>query len=349
MKRYRYLITCPAGLESILLSELRCLDPGVLVDTTLSGLVSFASALGPEAVLGLRGASNAFSILSEQGFPSVAKSGGGMPDPAKLLMKALASEKTFRDLGPGLAGKGFRLMLSSENALVSVDRQVLARAEERISGETGMQSSRSKAEAEFWLLARNEGRAYFCLRLSARRSTERDLEKGELKPEIAHAMCALAGPVAGERLLDPFCGSGAIALECAAGFPGVEMLSCDVDGEKAARVASRIRGRAGLSARQADFFDSDSFPRASFSAIVTDPPWGAFSALDDPAEFYRGFARRCSELLMDGGRLVALSGAKEDCLSGLAAEPSFEILRRIDLLVSGKKALLCLCRKRGGD
>jgi tRNA G10 N-methylase Trm11 len=162
-------------------------------------------------------------------------------------------------------------------------------------------------------------------------------------------MCALAEPVAGERLLDPFCGSGAIALECAAGYPGVEMLSCDVDGEKAARVASRIKGLAGLLAGRADFFQADSFPQASFSAIVTDPPWGAFSELGDPEEFYRSFARRCSELLGRGGRLVVLSGAKEACLSALAAEPSFEILRRIDLLVSGKKALLCLCRKRGED
>jgi 23S rRNA G2445 N2-methylase RlmL len=345
MRPYRYLITCPAGLEVLAERELSGADPAASVDTRLSGLLSFKSALSGDALLDQRCASNLFRVLGEQGFPSGGK-GGRLPDPSAALLKFLSSEKTFRDFDPR-PGATFRVMLSSENSLVAPDRAALSRAEEAISAETGMRPSRAGADTEFWLLLRNEGRIYFGQRLSKRRATERDLEKGELKPEIAHAVCAAAALRPGERVLDPFCGSGSIPLECLESRPGIVATAGDSDGAKTARLAARIRRADALAIKTADFLDPASYPEESFDAVLTDPPWGSFAALEDSFGFYAAFVAACARVLKPGGRLVFLSGAKPECeaaFKGVSAK-GLELKERLDILVSGHKAAIWICAK----
>lgn len=345
MRPYRYLITCPAGLEVLAERELSRADPAASVDTRLSGLVCFKSALGEPGLLGLRCASNLFRVLGEQGFPSGGK-GGRLPDPSASLMKILSSEKTFREFDPR-PGASFRVMLSSENSLVAPGRDALARAEAAIGAETGMRHSRAGADTEFWLLVRNEGRIYFGQRLSRRRATERDLEKGELKPEIAHALCAAAALRPGDRVLDPFCGSGAIPLACLEAFPGVVATAGDSDRDKAERLRSGNGRERALTVKAADFLDPASYPEGSFDAVLTDPPWGSFAALEDSFGFYAAFLSACARVLVPGGRAVFLSGAKAECEAALkdASAGALRLEERVDILVSGRKAAIWICAK----
>ncbi len=359
-------------------------DKDALIDTSLSGLLCIQSPRREEDIPGIRAASNIFSILAESGFPGAGKAGpskagpaktgpakvvstkgmsaqGGslkspaahMPDPGALLVKFLASEKTLRDFPVERSGASFRIMVSVGNELRPVDRGILARAESLISENCGLRSSRSGADIEFWLIMRSEGRAYLCMRLSRRRATESDLERGELKPEIAQALCLLAAIKPGEKILDPFCGSAAIGRECLDTFEELGFDSGDIDSEKVKRAEAawlKTKGRGPkVQAHhffKADFFDTQAYQCESYHAIITDPPWGSFEGLSDPAGFYRGFATRCAKLLCPGGRLVFLSGAKEAAGLGIEAEPALELKERHEILVSGKKASLFLCVKR---
>jgi len=343
MRPYRYLITCPAGIEVLAERELAESDPLASVDTRLSGLLSFKSTLGDEKLLGQRCASNLFRVLGEQGFPSGGK-GGRLPDPSAALLKMLSSEKTFRDFDPR-PGSTFRVMLSSENSLVAPGREALARAEAAIGAETGMRPSRAGADSEFWLLVRNEGRIYFGQRLSKRRATERDLEKGELKPEIAHAICAAAALRPGNAVLDPFCGSGAIPLECLESYPGISATAGDSDAAKTSRLAARIGSGPALDVRTADFLDAASYPDESFDAILTDPPWGNFIALEDAFAFYAAFLSAGARVLKPGGRLVFLSGAKAECEAAFKGAEDLGLRERLDILVSGRKAAIWIGAK----
>jgi tRNA (guanine6-N2)-methyltransferase len=343
MRPCRYLITCPAGLEALAERELMGADSGVAVDTRLSGLLSFKSTLSTESLLNQRCASNLFRVLAEQGFPAGGRQ-GRLPDPSAALLKMLASEKTFRDCDPE-PGSTFRIMLSSENSLIAPEREALARAEEEIRAATGMKPSRAGADAEFWLLLRNEGRIYFCRRLSKRRATERDLEKGELKPEIAHALCLAARLRAGDRVLDPFCGSGAIPLECLESRSDITLTAGDVDGEKISRLKARVGMNPAIRAQTADFLAEDSYAPESFDLVLTDPPWGSFKGLDDAFGFYSNFVQASARVLAPEGRLVFLSGAKAECEAALGKSGTIALKERFDILVSGRKAALWVCVK----
>lgn len=345
MRPYRYLITCPAGLEVLAEKELKGADTGACVDTRLSGLLSFKSTLPAEGLLNQRCASNLFRVLGEQGFPAGGRQ-GRLPDPSAALLKMLASEKTLRDCDPE-PGSTFRVMLSSENALIAPEREALARAEESIRAATGMKPSRAGADAEFWLLLRNEGRIYFCRRLSKRRATERDLEKGELKPEIAHALCLAAELRPGERVLDPFCGSGAIPLECLRSRADIVLTAGDVDGGKIARLKARVGTNQAIALKTADFMDDRGYASEAFDVVLTDPPWGSFESLDDAFGFYSNFVRSSARVLAPRGRLVFLSGAKAECEAALGkpGTGAIALRERYDILVSGRKAALWICVK----
>lgn len=348
MRPDRYLITCPAGLEALLADSLLRADPGAVIDTRLSGLAVLRSSLPESVVVGQRCASNVFRVLGERGFPAGGK-GGRLPDPSAALLRALSADGVFRGFGAA-PGSTFRVMLSSENELIPPDRQALARAEAAIALGTGMSPRRAGADTEFWLILRGEGRIYFCQRLSRRRATERDLAKGELKPEIAFALAVAAGIRGGERILDPFCGSGAIPLECLDAFPDVEVVAGDADGEAVRRLEESARGKPRLRVLRADFLDPGAYPPASFAALLTDPPWGSFRDLADPLAFYSAFLRSCARVLSEGGKLAFISGAKEACAAALEAQAGqagerIALRARHDFLVSGKKAALWSCEK----
>jgi tRNA G10 N-methylase Trm11 len=77
-------------------------------------------------------------------------------------------------------------------------------------------------------------------------------------------------------------------------------------------------------------------------AIVCDPPWGEFEALEDPAGFYGRFCAEARRVLRRDGRLVMLSACKREAESALRL--GFALERRLDVLISGKKAAVFAAR-----
>lgn len=131
-----------------------------------------------------------------------------------------------------------------------------------------------------------------------------------LPPKLARAAVNLAQVVPGDRLLDPFLGTGALLAE--GGLLGGRLYGVDRD---AAMVRGALQNFAYLGvgaeellvgdARDVDFSDRS----VRFSAIVTDAPYGRSSSTGGAAtgELVGQTMRRWSDRLAPNGRVVLIT------------------------------------------
>jgi putative methyltransferase (TIGR01177 family) len=135
-----------------------------------------------------------------------------------------------------------------------------------------------------------------------------------LEPRLARALVNLAQVGPGDRVVDPFVGTGSLLLEAA--LLGAKTVGVDAN-------ATMIRGaldnfaHLGLAPemlRQADAAEAAAeFPPASFDALVTDPPYGRASGTrgERPDLLWSRVLRSWTEKVRPGGRLAVIvpSGA----------------------------------------
>lgn len=139
-----------------------------------------------------------------------------------------------------------------------------------------------------------------------------------LKPPVAAALIRMAlhrreihrpGSV---TFLDPFCGSGTIALEAARLFPAATVIASDRDSE-AVDGTRRNAEAAGLriSVAKCDARSLENIPDESVDFVVTNPPFGIRlgSALDFRA-FYRAVLAALARVLKANGRICILAGKR---------------------------------------
>ena len=133
-----------------------------------------------------------------------------------------------------------------------------------------------------------------------------------LKTSLAYAMLRLAELGSNEAgLLDPLCGSATIPILAAQQYPPMPIFGSDshADGLTGARENARA---AGLSDRvqllRANAHElARTFPRASFSAIVTNPPFGIqLSRKRNFYWLYSSLLRAFRAVLEPDGRVVML-------------------------------------------
>ncbi|XVV02557.1 TRM11 family SAM-dependent methyltransferase [Actinosynnema sp. CA-248983] len=147
-----------------------------------------------------------------------------------------------------------------------------------------------------WRVMVDGDRAVVGLRVAAkplhRRGYRRVSRPGALHPPVAAAMVRLAG--SGQRVVDPFCGTGTIAIEAA--LLGATVLGVDVE---PAAVAAGVVNTPGWLAGRVGWAvgDAGRLPVASGSVdlVVGNPPWG-------------GRWRRSVRSIGSGGRFCGCSG-----------------------------------------
>ncbi|WP_435748070.1 methyltransferase [Microbacterium sp. PMB16] len=182
-----------------------------------------------------------------------------------------------------------------------------------------------------------DGTAVVAVRLTAaplhRRPYKQATGPGTLHPPAAAALAMVAGVTADDRVFDPFCGDGTIAIETFLQHPGIAFGASDLD---PARVEN-ARQNAGRAGADVDFRVADAalIPWAELdaTAIITNPPWNNAVHAAGGAEASLDGVWRAARPALRGGRLCVLADAKlgiPERLDGLGYQVGFTTLIRLN-------------------
>ena len=332
-----YLAQCTAGLQDFIAGQL-VQDFNADIQHTEEGMVIFSGTKTNDVAY----VNNLFLILHSL-------KGGDMDS----LLAACARETSWHKTAQHSTIKGektFRLFLSDESRLVSADREKLDKLIGQVERQCRIEHSSHRPDTEFWLFRRRNGAAYFCKRLTKNRLTEKDLKPGELRPELAQILCLMSEPAAKDVFLDPFAGSGAIAL-MRKKWPYEMILASDIAPEKAQALKKKIpsAGKPVIT-HMADALKLDKIKDGFVDKVVTDPPWGLFDkSIKDVPAFYKKALQGLCRMVKPDGIIVMLTGQRE-LATDLAKQFSGELAleHRYDILVSGKKASIMKWRRTHG-
>ena len=335
-----FLAQCTAGLQDFVAEQLELDFSAVDIAHTEEGLVVFSGS-GID-VKNIPYTNNLFHVLQ----PLKSGSMDG-------LLTSCAHETRWHQTAQQSMSKNeksFRLFLSDENRLVSADHVKLDKLIWQIEQQCGLRHTSHRPDTEFWLFKRRGGTAYFCKRLTKNRMTEKDLKPGTLRPELAQTLCLMSEPSAKDIFLDPFAGSGAIALARKA-WPYEMMFVSDIAPEKVQLIKKNIpHTKKPIIVRTADALNLDKIEDGFIDKIVTDPPWGLFDkTIKDIPDFYKNALKEMCRVVKPDGLIVMLT-AQRELIADLSRHFSglISLEHRYDILVSGKKASIVKWRRSHG-
>jgi len=236
--------------------------------------------------------------------------------------------------------KSFRVIVSDQNNLVSVNNSVLSRLEKKIEKETGNYVNRVKPDIEYWILKRSEGIILFMERIGKHKSFDKTLNKGELRNDLCYFLNYLSVPNKNDIYLDCFCGSGAIIKNRIKMGDYNMIFGIDIEQSHIQKLRKAYK-KNNLIFKHTDFF-SFKFDDGFIDKIVTDPPWGIFEKIDNLPEFYQDFIDEATRILKKAGILVVLTACKDEMKQ---LKTDLTLIDTYDILVSGKKAIVCMFQK----
>ena len=238
-----------------------------------------------------------------------------------------------------LISKGsFRTRFVRENQFEKVDKKLVLKVEENVLKRSKLKIDRVSPSTEIWFDIRREGFAFCGQLISKREFTEKNLNKGELRPELAYLMCCFAEINENDVIAEPFCGYGSIPIQLAKKFHFLHLYVSDVDEEKitALKEKKQFKQNDFVSIDVQDAFSLKQIKDNSVDVIISDPPWGFFEDVGDISLFYDKMFCSFKRILKNDGKMIILS-ARKDELEYAAEKNNYKIIERVDTLVNGKK------------
>ena len=173
-------------------------------------------------------------------------------------------------------------------------------------------------ERRYWLARGRDGAEVLLREVAAvdrRASTARRMpllpfqRPVSLPPRLARAAANLARLRPGDRVVDPFVGTGALLAE--AGLLGARTYGLDID---PTMLRGALRNLSHLGVEAAALLEGDAAvvdfedPSLRFDALLTDPPYGrsSFSGGGRPDEVVERVVPRWAERVRPGGRVVVV-------------------------------------------
>ncbi|MCI5665272.1 MAG: methyltransferase [Spirochaetia bacterium] len=253
------------------------------------------------------------------------------------LVGAVSSEKKYYLINKGT----FRVRFQNENQFVKVDKNISKKAEETVLHNSKLHLDRLSPTTEIWYSIRREGFAFCGQLISKREFTEKNLNKGELRPEIAYLICCYADLNQDDVVAEPFCGYGSIPVQLIKKFRFQKLFASDIDKEKISinMQKKQLKDNPQIELSVNDAFVLPQIIDRSVDVVITDPPWGYFEQIDDIGEFYKKMFTSFKRILKENGRMIILS-ARKDEIEKAALEMNVQILSSLHTLVNGKKASL---------
>lgn len=239
-----------------------------------------------------------------------------------------------------LISKGsFRTRFVRENQFEKVDKKLVIKVEENVLKRSKLKIDRVSPSTEIWFDIRREGFAFCGQLISKREFTEKNLNKGELRPELAYLMCCFAEINENDVIAEPFCGYGSIPIQLVKKFHFLHLYVSDIDEEKITALKEKkyFKQNDFVSIDVQDAFSLKQIKDNSVDVIISDPPWGFFEDVGDIALFYDKMFCSFKRILKNDGKMIILS-ARKDELEYAAEKNNYKIIEKVDTLVNGKKA-----------
>lgn len=251
-----------------------------------------------------------------------------------FLVDKITKEKKYFLINKGT----FRIRFSKENQFVKVDKSLVQKSENFILKNSKLKIDRVNPSTEIWFTIRKENFSFCGQLISKREFTEKNLNKGELRPEIAYLICAFANIKSSDVILDSFCGFSSIPIQIAKKFNFTKLYISDIDKEKIeyAKTKKNLQNQNIMILVQ-DAFSLQNIQDNSISLIITDPPWGFYEEIQNIEEFYTKMFISFNRILTQNGRMIILSAKKEE-IENAASKQKIKIQRKLNTLVNGKKA-----------
>ena len=316
------------GFQHVVEKNLPQILAGVKILHVFDGLIHYQYAGDSHNLDKIIYFNNTFFVLKTM-------KGKGLNFPS--LVGAVSSEKKYYLINKGT----FRVRFQNENQFVKVDKNISKKAEETVLHNSKLHLDRLSPTTEIWYSIRREGFAFCGQLISKREFTEKNLNKGELRPEIAYLICCYADLNQDDVVAEPFCGYGSIPVQLIKKFRFQKLFASDIDKDK---ISINMQKKQLTDNPQIELSVNDAFvlPQIidrSVDVVITDPPWGYFEQIDDIGEFYKKMFTSFKRILKENGRMIILS-ARKDEIEKAALEMNVQILSSLHTLVNGKKASL---------
>lgn len=311
-----YFATFVTGCQEVIGKRLAKFPNGDLqVREIQDGLVIFFSSLSANQLSELRFLHNVYELLADTNEP-VDVSALPVPDLRGTFLVRVSEQNQPAKIPDGLR--------------------------QHIAVQSGAIFAAHQPDAQLLLLKRADGRVLWGRMLLRAGFKSRRIEQGELRPELAHILGLVAGLDTKDTVLDPFAGYGGIVREALQGFHVHEAIGVDLN----EHLIPHLKSIPRLTALHGDARQLAHIHTRSIDRVVTDPPWGEFTA-QDQGELHKLYLHALFQMhrvLRAKGAAVIVTSAP--FLPEVAAAAEFDIERQYPILVSGRKATIYKLRKQ---
>mgnify|MGYP006371393199 FL=1 len=289
------------GFQHVVEKNLPQILAGVKILHVFDGLIHYQYAGDSHNLDKIIYFNNTFFVLKTM-------KGKGLNFPS--LVGAVSSEKKYYLINKGT----FRVRFQNENQFVKVDKNISKKAEETVLHNSKLHLDRLSPTTEIWYSIRREGFAFCGQLISKREFTEKNLNKGELRPEIAYLICCYADLKQDDVVAEPFCGYGSIPVQLIKKFRFQKLFASDIDKEKISinMQKKQLKDNPQIELSVNDAFVLPQIIDRSVDVVITDPPWGYFEQIDDIGEFYKKMFTSFKRILKENGRMIILSARKDE-------------------------------------
>ncbi len=325
-----YISTFMTGFSDMIPEVIAKLLPGAKVLKVYDGLVNYYYN-GKEGMLEK-------VFVFNNTFLVIRKYQGKNYDLASMVQNILSIKQL------PMSRKSFRVRYSVNNQFVGMDKSYTRQIETKICRLTNAMIDRLSPQTEYWFIKRSENIGFFCRLLNKRKITEKELNKGELRPEFAYLMCMLGKPTKNTIVMDAFAGYGSIPKQLQENFKFKKMYISDLNPRLVNKLSRDFEKKPAIDVSLRDAKNLVGIANGSIDVIITDPPWGYYEQIDDIEQFYIDMLEEFNRVMKSNAKLILLSARKDEFESAIGSQP-FMIEKRIDTLVNGKKAGVYVIKK----
>lgn len=338
-----YVSTFISGLSEIVNSLIMKELPDVEIIQTFDGMIIYKTS-NLDKKSQLKFINNTFLLL---GLKRITAENSFNDDMRDLIKKLNLNYVIIKKHIKSLKKRNFKILTIDKNQPVSINYKLIEKLEKNIENNLNVYLNKRNPDLEFTFLRRSEGIMLFMLKLTYNRMTEKQLHKGELRPELAYSLVSLANLNEDKIIMDPFCGYGSIPKQIVKNYKYNMCFASDNDEIMIQKLKNEYKKNTKkLFVKKRDALHLDYFEDKFIDAIVTDPPWNIYDSRNEQFDiFYKNMLEEFYRILKDDGTIIILMGNVNDFEIALNTLKKFKTIKEYNILVNGKKANIYVLKK----